>query len=107
MPTLKKYLKYAAIIIGGVLMVVLFTLGFQWWSRRKDEKDRTEADKFVGVINEIGDKLTEANHVAEIEIAAARDEEKIVKTKLDEAVKIEDKPARRQRLAELYAEVRR
>ena len=103
-PTVKKYAKYAAILLVGAAVIVLY-VAVKSWLKKKPEGPDEGAETLKGVITEIGSKMTEANHQATVEIAAARDEENTVKTKLEQAMKVEDKAERRRQLADLYEEV--
>ena len=105
-PTIKKYGKYALIILLGAGAIVLFVMVRSWWKKRGKADDGSEhVERLADVINEIGEQMTEANHQAEVEIAAARSEEAALKGKLKKAVATTNKRERRRQLAELYAEV--
>ena len=107
-PTIKKYGKYALILLLGVGAVVLFVLVRSWLKKRGEADDGSEhVEKLADVINEIGAQMTEAKHQAKVEIEAARAEESVLKATLKEVVSTTDKKTRRKRLADLYAEVSR
>lgn len=105
-PTIKKYGKYALIILLGVGAIILFLLIRSWLKKREQADDGSEHVQQLGdVIDGIKDNLAAANKQAEVEIAVSKSEEAGHKVELAEVVKIKDKPERRKRLAELYAKV--
>jgi len=106
-PRIKKYAKYVGIALAGVGLVVLYVMVKSWLKPKpKDNGGLTEGtEKLKDVLNEIGDRYTEANQQATVEIVAARQEEATVKQELAAVVAIKDKNERRQRLADLYNKV--
>lgn len=103
-PNLKKYGKYALIAGGGVVLILGYIFITSWMKKRRigDEGMSEGTEELKDVINEIGNKMTEAEIQADVEIAVARGEEKAAKEELKEVVKIKDRADRRRRLAEMY-----
>jgi len=107
MPTLKKYLKYALIVLAGIALVALWFAWQSWKKKTTGDGGMTkETETLKTVVTEIGAKMTEADQQATVEIAAARSEDAATKTKLAEIVKIGDKVERRQKLTDLYKQVK-
>ena len=106
LPVLKKYGKYVVIAIVGVGSIVLFVMVYSWLKKSGKADDGQEHVETLGaVIEEIGAKLTEANHQAVVEVVAARSGEAEIKEELAVVVNLENKVTRRRKLAELYAKV--
>lgn len=104
-PRVKKYAKYVGIALAAVGLVVLYVM-IKSWLKPKPKDGLTEGtEQLKDVLNEIGDRYTEANQQAAVEIVAARQEEATVKQELASVVAIKDKTERRKRLADLYNKV--
>lgn len=95
----KKYWKYALVLIPAVLILVLKILS----TIRSNSKttSTTEQDELKDHISEVKEQLQEVNTVVKIEAAVAKNENQQLMTELKDAQKIEDNRERRKRLAEL------
>ena len=91
----KKYWKYALILIPAFLIVII-----KAFSNKKPPSpgETTELAKALGNVKE---KLQEANMTATIEVTAAREKNLVKLEELKKATQIEDDRKRRERLAEL------
>ncbi len=105
-PTIKKYVKYVAIILVGIGALILAILIYSWLKKKSVADDGSvHVQKLGDVVTEIGSQLNEAHVQAEVEIAAGRDDETVTKEELKKVVAIKDKKERRQKLTEMYAKV--
>lgn len=97
-PYVKKYWKYALILIPGLIIVVIRCF-------IKDGKDNSSGEESIAPlqrkVDKLKDDLSEANLEAAVEISAARakDEQKIEEIK--EIKKIPDQKERLKKLAKL------
>lgn len=93
-PTLRKYWKYALILIPGVIMLIL-----KMMTTKADDKE--EAEELEKKMNGLKDDLTEAQQTAAIEVSAAKEKNKTKLDELKKVTKIKDSKERRQRLADM------
>lgn len=107
-PLIKKYWKYGIILIVGAAALI-FWIMISSWLKRNDTSGEgmTEGTETMkDVIGEIGNKMTEADQQASVEIAVARGKEGAKKEELQKVVKIKDKSERRKRMAAMYDSTR-
>ena len=86
--------RYALILLP-VLLIIIFKL----LSTKKT--DPNSGSKLDNTINEIKNRLSEAQQVTAIEITAAREEDKVKLEELKRITQIKDDAERRKQLAEL------
>jgi len=94
----KKYWKYALILIPAILILVLKIIST---IRATSATTSNESDEIKDHVSEIKEKLQEVNTVVKIEAAVAKTENQQLMAELKDAQKIEDNRERRKRLAEL------
>jgi uncharacterized protein YqhQ len=92
-PFVKKYWRYALIIIPGLILIILKLLTMK--TKKPGSTDVSTA------ITGIKDQLQEAKLTTAIEATAARTENKIKLEELKKVTQITDSQERRKRLAEL------
>jgi hypothetical protein len=106
-PNIKKYGKYAVIIIVGGLLILGYIFVTSWLKKKRvgDEGMSEGTEDLTSIIGEIGNEMDEANTQAKVEIAVARTEEKVTKEELKKVVAMKDKVERRKRLAAMHESV--
>ena len=99
-PLIKKYYKYAVIILPAVFLILIRILSKKRTEKREDTLEQNSVS-LMEAIGSIKEDLNEANMTAAIEVTVAKtkDSEKI--KELEQVVKIEDKRERRRRLAQM------
>jgi hypothetical protein len=99
----KKWLKYLAIVVAGVGAALIYFFVIKPKLVISSKKKDLEGDEtFKGVIREIGEKVKEANHQAEVEIAIAQTKDETLKTELQTTLNEKDAKTRRSNLLEMY-----
>ena len=90
----KKYWRYALILLPAALLIVLKILSTK-------KKDDTKPDDLSTYVGEVKDQLQEAKLKTAVEVTAAREDNKEKLEQLKEVCKITDSQERRKRLAEM------
>lgn len=97
-PLVKKYWKYALILLPGMLFLILKAINDRNSNDVKDDKKKEEIRNKIDAIKEdIQEAQLEA--AVEVSVAKAKSEEKL--KELKEIKKIKDKKERRKKLASL------
>jgi len=95
-PQLRKYFKYFIIVAPALLVLVLIILGR---TKRRDGKEREQAEALRDSIGKIKDKLTEVNLETAIQVSAAKAKNEVKIEELKQVKKIPDRSERLKRLA--------
>jgi len=95
-PQLRKYFKYFIIVAPALLVLVLTILGR---TKRRDGKEREQAEALRDSIGKIKDKLTEVNLETAIQVSAAKAKNEVKIEELKQVKKIPDRSERLKRLA--------
>ena len=95
-PALRKYFKYAVIVVPGVfVLVVIFLLK----SKNRDGKEQGKSEDLQDAVVDIKEKLAEVNMETAIKVSAAKAKDEVKVQELKEIKKIDDRKERLNRLA--------
>jgi hypothetical protein len=92
----KKYWRYALILIPALLVIIVKLVT----GKAKTPPTGGESD-FVRTLDNVKEKLQEANMTATVEVTAAREKNQVKLEELKKVTQITDDQERRKRLAEL------
>jgi glucan phosphoethanolaminetransferase (alkaline phosphatase superfamily) len=99
-PYVKKYWKYALILLPGVLLIV-FRLILIWQESKRTTADANSAKTLNNTINDIKSSIQEANLTSAVEVTIAKTNSADTIKALEDVKKIQDKDERIKKLAEM------
>lgn len=107
-PSIKKYAKYVGIVVAGVFLVLGYVFITSWLKRTRigGEGLSGRTENLKDVLNEVGNKMSEAKMQADVEVAVARGKEQALKEELRDVVNLKDRRLRRHRLANMKRRLR-